>query len=605
MENSENQIGQRDVMENQMPEYQQKQQESKKRFKWFAFGCLTSIAIAIVTTTVFMIGFSAMRQRKPARISPGTFLHLKLSGSIEEHVEFDQDIFSMSKSASANTIVDKINAATFDPRITGLLLEPRFIMAGYPVLNEILDAIDSFKQTGKKVYAYLEIASNRDYYLAASADEIFIHPSASSGIYLSGVGISTLYMKDLLAKLGVEATVLHSGEYKGAGEEYVRNEMSPQMLETLNTLLDDFYTLTIEKLADMRNLDTQIIRQILEERDDLLINQYYAIESGLVDSMMSLDDLLTFLESNGHSIIKFSSYQAQTTPVSGTDKIAIVYLQGMITMSSSGFDYYNYISASKVKDIVENLEKDKSVKGVVLRINSPGGSALESELIHDHILRLKRTKPVVVSMGATAASGGYYISAPSDYIVADPFTITGSIGVAAIIPNFSKTITSIGAHPQSLSRGKFSNFLNVWEPVQEEDVKSMQRGLDNTYDEFLLRVHQGRNIPMADVEEVAQGKIWTSYRAKDVGLIDDVGSMTSAVNKAAELAGLEEYSTQIHPKTKTFFDLLMERRFDLNVLTGLVTEDIPVSKQFEYVRKLFFSAKTDPIQYLLPVIVID
>ena len=577
----------------------------KSRFKWFAFGCLSSIIILFVLTSALLSGVILASRRKPIKISANTVLHLRLTGNIQEHIELDQDFFSIQKTESANSIIDKINAASYDPRISAILLEPRFVASGYPILNEIVNALQLFQQSGKKVYAYLEIASNRDYYLAAIADEIFLHPSASSGIYLTGVGISTLYLKDLLNKLGIEATVLHSGQYKGAGEEYVRQSMSPQMVETYNNLLDDLYTTTIQRLSEMRGINEYQVREVLEKREDFVVNQNYALTSKLVDSLLSLDNLKSYLKEQNFNILRFSKYQAHTSPVIGTDVIAVINLSGMITMPSSGFDYFNYISASKVRDIVEEVEKNHSIKGVVLRINSPGGSALESELIHSYIDRLNNKIPVVVSMSSTAASGGYYISAPAEYIFADPYTITGSIGVAAIIPNFSQTAKKVGANPQSLNRGRFSNFLNIWEPVTIEDIAALQKSLDRTYAEFTLRVHEGRGIPLAEMPQVAQGRIWTSNRAKQIGLIDEVGFLNNAIDKAAELAGLAEYSLTSLPKTKTLFELLMERKIDFSIVTGIISREIFTANQIELFKKIWQSQQIEPVQYVTPIFVVE
>lgn len=578
--------------------------ESFLKQKWFAIGCLTPFILLMVISLVSLSSIAMLSRRRVQHLPAGTFLHLRLSGIMEEHRELDQDILSFTKTLSVREIISKINQAADDPNIYGIILEPSFVSAGYSALNELTLALNGFKERGKPIYAYLELASNRDYYLASVATEIFLNPSASSGIYLSGVGITSLYMQEMFAKLGIEWTILHSGEFKGAGEEFSRNEMSPQMRQSLTMLLDDLYSQLLNDLADKRSLDFDKIRKVYEERTDFFINREYALDLELVDYLSTKEDMLIFLGVNDNRIVKISKYRSKPASLRYHSQIAIVYLQGSIAMSSGNFGQ-NVISAEKVKKIIDDIEQDPAVKAVVLRINSPGGSALESEKIYHQLKKLQATKPVIVSMGDMAASGGYYIAALGDYIFADPYTITGSIGVASLIPNFYQTGQKIGVNSQTISRGKYTNFMNLWERPNPSDIAALQRSMDSTYEEFKSRVSEGRSMSLDSVEKVAQGRIWSSRRALDSNLIDAVGTLDQAIEKAAELANLSDYRTIYLPETQTIWEMLLERRFDSNVITGIIKRYILADERIEYIHHLYSSIKNDPVQMLSPIIFVD
>ncbi len=575
---------------------------SEKKLMWFAFGCLTSIILIMGVTFFSIIGLVSMSRKPSVKIAQNSILRISISGSIEEHRELDQDIFFLSSSHSATDLIRKIDAAAKDPNISGLLLEPKFISVSYPVLNEICDAIANFRGKGKTVYAYLEMASNRDYYLAASADKIYLNPSASSGIYLSGIAISSLYMKDLLDKLGVEMTVIHIGDYKGAGEEYVRNTMSPEMIESISLLLDDIYEQIIFDLAQKRGLSFNSIKSIFEERDDVFINGDYALESRIVDELAYHRDILDLLKDYGHETVGLSKYPVTVYKNKVPEKIAVVYLNGNIAPATGKIQDTN-LSAAKVKSIFEKIEKDSNIKAVVLRIDSPGGSALESDIIYRYISQLKETKPVLVSMGGAAASGGYYISAPADYIFADPYTITGSIGVVGMIPNFAGLSEKIGTTSQSIERGKYSNFFNLWEKPKKSDIDALKRSMNETYQEFLTRVVDGRGIDRQELELIAEGRIWSGKRAVSLGLVDEMGSLLNTVEKASEYAGIQEYNTVVYPKTRTLLDVFLESRFDLPAIS--IFHKSFVEDEIKNLQKLYDTVKNAPVQMLAPVLELE
>jgi len=600
MDNNEQQIPASDLRPAQKREYRQLPSRGYLKQKWFAFGCLTAILLLIISSILVFSGLMLLSRQKKDPIRPDTFLNLQISGMIEEHREIDQDFFYFSRNPSARQIIDKINAAVEDDRIVGIILEPSFVISGYATLNELVIALERFKARGKPIYAYLETASNSDYYLASVADQIYLHPSASSGILLSGIGISSLYMKDLLDKLGVEITVLHAGDYKGAGENFTRMEMSPEFRESAAELVDDIYENLLDNLSKQRDWEPGQWRAIFEEREELFIKGDYALEEGVVDQLASRETMLEELGINSEHILSSGKYNPRASFRGERAKIAVVYLQGAIMLPTGGFNQ-NYISSQKVEKIFKKIEKDRRITAVVLRVDSPGGSALESEKIYQQIKRLNISKPIVISMGNSAASGGYYIAAAGDYIVADPYTITGSIGVAAMIPNLEQMGKKIGVRPHTISRGKYSNFLNLWEGQDQESIAALQRSLDDTYIEFKERVAEGRSIPYNEVEAVARGRIWSSHKALEVGLIDEIGNLDRAIRKAAEMALIVDYQTIYLPETKTLFELLLEKRFDLRVLTDVIYNSIYTDEKLRAAERLFQIVKNEPLQMLSPV----
>jgi len=467
-------------------------------------------------------------------------------------------------------------------------------------LNEIIVALERFKSRGKPIYAYLETASNSDYYLASIADKIYLHPSASSGILLNGVGISSLYMRDLLDKLGIKMTVLHAGDYKSAGENFTRMEMSPEFRESATVLVDDIYENLLNNLTRQRGWELTQLKEIIEEREDLFIKGDYALESGAVDQLASREAMLEELGIGSDQLLSSGRYSKKTSLSGERTRIAVVYLQGMIMLPTGGFNQ-NFISSQKVERIFEKIQKDRRIMAVVIRVDSPGGSALESEKIYQQIERLNLTKPIVISMGNTAASGGYYIAAAGDHIVADPFTITGSIGVAAMIPNLEQMGKKIGVRPQTISRGKYSNLLNPWEEPEPADIAALQNGLDDTYIEFKERVSKGRSIPFNEVESIARGRIWSSQKALEHNLIDEIGNLDRAIRKAAELAMIVDYQTIYLPETKTLFEMLLERRFDFRVVNDIIFSSVYFDEKIRTAERLLQAVKKEPLQMLSPV----
>jgi len=573
--------------------------------KWFTLGCLTSVIIIIIMIfSVFrMIGSMGREFNKPAaeKIIDGSWLRMNLSGAIIDYNEYEDNPFAGLLSADTNSvfeIVHKINKAAQDDKIKGILLEPKFVSCGYANLHEIMTALENFKTTGKEVHAYLDLGLNKDYFLATAASKIYLNPSASAGIFLTGVGGGILFYKDFFDKIGVEVKVIHAGKYKGAGETFSRTNLSEPVRKNLDSLFSNLYDTILSKIAVNRGLDFTSLFEVYENRDELFINQGKALEYGLIDELSFKEDLYNELGIKKKNLVSFSKYKMPGFKKSESN-IAVVFAQGGIVMQSQGFGSVD-ITASELNTILDKIEKDNGIKGVVIRVNSPGGSALVSEIIHAKIKKLRKVKPVVISMGNVAASGGYYISAESDYIYADPFTVTGSIGVVAMLMNISDLTDKLGIYEEDISKGKFANALSTYSKLDESIVKSFQVSIRETYNEFKQRVADGRGISLEEVEAVAQGQVWSTEAAAQKKLVDETGMLNDAINKAVELSSVDEFTIEYFPKQKNFFEEIIKDKFDLDITEKIISKQIKQDQGILKAWQLFKSVKNDPLQAVVP-----
>lgn len=571
--------------------------------KWYAFGCLTSLVLVIVVLVLIFTSINSYmtsHRTEKKKIQSGTWLVLNLENQINEFTEFSDDIWGR-KQNSAHSYIQKIKKATEDDMIKGLIIHPKMFSCGYSTLNSMMEAIEEFQQKGKPVYAYLNSAANRGYYLASASDKIFLNPSASAGIILTGIGGHILYYEELLDKLGIEMQVVHAGKYKAAGEQFNRKEMSPEFRENLTALYRDIYDEMITTIANNRKLDKKAVRSLYEERSDIWINGEFALKSGLIDGLVTYKEFLSSLE-HGSSIseeklVSIIDYNKTELP-SSLNKVAVIYAQGSITTQTEAS--FNVITAAKMQKIIDAVKKDAKIKAVVLRVNSPGGSALESEIILNSIKELQREKPVVVSMGDVAASGGYYISCSADQIFADPMTITGSIGVVAMFPNLTEMSDKIGINSSTVSYGRYTDILNPFTPPDPDEMAAVKSSIMQVYDEFKGRVATGRDLTLNQVEDIAQGRVWSSQQALKHGLIDQIGDTDSAIEKAAEIAGITNYRVTYLPEQKTLMDYFLKEYFDIEMAVSVFTHGTKSLDVLNELKRLE-SIENDPNQAYCPV----
>jgi protease-4 len=511
--------------------------------------------VVLILIAAFMAGYFIGFAPKGKSVAGGSWLVLDLSGQVSDYSILQSSNFLGYNPLTVKDICFRIRKAADDNKIKGILIKPNLLQTNYANLNEIDAALQDFKKSHKPVIAHGEMLAQRDYLLCAMADKIYLDPSASAGIILEGIASNVLFYRDALKKLGIKMHIMQEGQFKGAAEPYTQNSLSPGTEENLRKVLKNRYELLQQEIAALRSIKIDTVQNIYENRPDLTINAQEAKKYGLIDEIATWEELQKKYDITDKYQISISNYQSGSEASVSGDKIAVIYLSGNITPSSS-YNNPNVISLNSVDKILDKVEADKSIQAVVLRINSPGGSALESELIYQRIQALE--KPVVISMGGMAASGGYYISCAGDYLIADPQTITGSIGVVMAIPEAEELGNKIGIESQTISYGKFAGAGNILEKTDPELLASLKRESASVYAEFKQRVMESRKIAADKIDLVAEGRVFAASDAKANGLIDEIGNLQFAITKAAELAKITKYNVQTFPKKITLWDLLRQ-----------------------------------------------
>jgi protease-4 len=511
--------------------------------------------LVLILVLAFLAGYYlGFKPNASKTIGSDSWLVLDPSGEVADYNEVSSSgFFGSLLRPSAADICHRIRHAATDKRIKGILIKPGFAQISFANLNEIQLALQDFKAGGKPVIAHGTLLGQKSYLLCSMADQVYMEPSASAGLFLEGVSANILFYKNLLDKIGIKMHVMQSGEFKGAGEPYTRTSLNPGTEENIRAVLKGRYDLLVRDIARFRKLDQAKVLEVFENRPDFEMGAAQARQYGLIDEMMGFDALKEKYGITEDNQVSLKDYNVkQPLPGSGP-QVAVINLSGVIA-GGTGYGPDNMISSAKVDEIVRSIRKNKMVKAVVLRVNSPGGSALESELIYQKLKALGL--PIVVSMGGVAASGGYYISCAGDYIFADPYTITGSIGVIMTLPEGTELGKKIGISSQTLGYGKFAGSYGMFEPVDPELIESLTRSSQNVYAEFKQRVSTARKFTSEQLDAVTEGRVFSAEDAKKNGLIDEVGSLDAAVKKAAELAKIGKYGLRQYPRKISFVEML-------------------------------------------------
>jgi len=525
--------------------------------------------IVILAYVVILIG---MQPKVPEQSA----LILDPHGSIVEEMELPSPAslpFSGGISTSQTRVHDMtgaITAAADDERIRVLVLKlDQMGHASLPVLHELRRAIEHFRASGKPVIATGPNYSQSQYYLAATADTVFLHPMGYVGI--EGFSIYRNYIRDALDRLHIHAKVFRAGTYKSAIEPLLRNDMSPADRESNKVLLTTLWSHYLDDIAAMRHVKAARLQTVLDDPARYLEQQHgnlanLAKAEGLVDQLADSATIEHTIasrmgsEQDDYAAIGFRDYLQATAKKqdSETDNIGIITASGMIL---DGEQPAGSIGSSSMQALLKQAEQDTSIKAVVLRIDSPGGSAQASEIIRSAVVRLKQSgKPVVVSMGGAAASGGYWMATPADQIWAEPTTITGSIGAFGVMLNGEKALEQLGVHSDGLSTTRIAGGLRMDRAMPEQLANVMQLTIADVYQRFLQIVAEGRKMDIQQVETIAEGRVWSGDDAKRLGLVDQLGGLDDAVKAAAKLASLGDHYHRfwIRP-AQGFGDLLMAR----------------------------------------------
>ncbi len=572
-----------------------------KKGYYFGFGCLTSIVLLGLFFVAMIVGISQFAKTSYKQLKPSSALVVELKGEIPEYSRIKDDKFFF-KSSSVSEIVDAIKKATYDVNIDALILKPEMLMCGYASINEIIEAIEYFKKSGKAVTSFVTIASNADMLIASTAGEIVISESSSAGVMLKGYGVNRAYYKSLFDKFGIKVHVISAGKYKDYGTQYSHTSMSDESRTNIERVLESRYTKFINQLGKQKDLVPLAIDQIIKNESFLILNNSESVKTGLVDDIKFEIDYETSLEKYYDDTVSIKEYLA-SFKVDKKDKldknIAVLYLNGSIMPLESDF---SKLSSGWINDAVEDILADNTIKACVVRVNSPGGSALESEKILRVLQKLKSQMPVVVSMGNVAASGGYMISCVGDYIFADPYTITGSIGVVQLIPELKDFQESIGINHEKVEYGKKSDWLNPLNGISETQKQAYKNSADNVYNSFKTIVMNGRSnkfSSLEEVEKVAQGQVWDAESALENGLIDEIGSLTKAAKYSASKAKIDQYQIKNFPVKKDIFELFMADQLGLDQVKTMLMKN---TSNTLYEQKVFFDAiKNNSIQTLMPI----
>lgn len=535
-------------------------------------------------------------------VKENSVLHIQLDKEIKDRgkgdeIDLDFGPFKGMNGLGLNDILDDLEKAKTDDRIKGIFLDLTGVNAGMATLSEIRGKLLDFKQaSGKPVIAYSELYTQGSYYLASAADEVYLVPEGD--LDFRGLQTEITFFKGLFEKLDIDVEFIkgHNNIYKSFGEAFTEDKMTAANHEQMQRLLASVWERYLSDVGATRSIDRQRLNSIA---DSLMVRSAAdAVTLGLVDGAKYRDEVLAVLKDkmglDAGKDIEFAELSKYTRAApadkaeskGGKEKIAVVYAQGSI---GSGESEDDMIGSTTVSEAIRDAREDSTVKAIVLRVNSPGGSGLASDVIWREVDLARKTKPVVVSMGDLAASGGYYISCAASKIYAEPTTITGSIGVFGIIPNMQGFFNNkLGITFDGDKTNHYADMFDVSRPMREDERRIIQSYVDHFYETFKQRVADGRKLDVARVDSIGRGRVWTGVDAKELGLVDELGGMEDAVKGAAALAGLTDYRTVDYPEQKGFFEQLMA---DLNgqartwVAEQTFGDDAALMKQFEKVRE--------------------
>ena len=510
-----------------------------------------------------------------------TVLKVELSTPVTERVSNNPMNYlksgNTSKPTDLNTILKVIRRAKTDDQIKGIVFRPG-LGAAISAANteEMRAALVDFKESGKFIYAYADVYDQNLYWLATVADTIGLQPEGA--INFRGISMEVMFFKELLNKLGVEMQILRHGKFKSAVEPYIQNEMSPANREQYDRLAHSIWNRMAEDVAEGRGLSRAAVDEAAAEVYGMFPEQ--ALAHGMIDMVTPQAGFTALLlnkmnveEEDDLKMISISDYAAIPEPlVKTTDKIAVIYANGEIGMGKGN---ETEIGTENIVKALKDAADDEKVKAIVLRVNSPGGSVLTSDIIYQEVLNAKAKKPLVASFGSYAASGGYYISCAADRIFAQSTTLTGSIGVFGMIPNVGKTMKRIGIHTDGVKTHPYAGTPSLMRAMTPGERDLQQRSIEDIYAGFIGKVAKGRGMSTAAVDSIGQGRVWSGTDGLRVGLVDELGGLEDAIAYVAEKAGLEQYKVTEYPKQKSTYELVMESLTDMraNKVTRTLTEE--------------------------------
>jgi len=539
----------------------------KNFFTAFLGSCLGIVAVfGLGILLLFAMGISgAMKQET---YSKNTVLKLKLEDFIPEktdNVSQNASLFSgVKESIGLRRILKLLDAAAKDNKISGILIENNSVGVGQATLLSLSDGLSRFKESGKFIYSYADNHSQSSYFLCSVADSMFLNPQG--GVDLKGFGAAIPFFKNMLDKIGVDMNIFYAGNFKSATEPFRLTEMSEYNRLQTREFLSGMENIMLDRISANRKLPKEKLIQVMAGLEGRTGKR--ALENKLVDQLMYKDELdelmikkLGLKENQKVKYLSLAKYDhmADVESEDGKDKIAIVHAEGEILYGS---DEPGIISEKRYLGMLSKIRKDDKIKAVVLRVNSPGGNAMTSDMIWRELERIKEAgKPVIASFGDYAASGGYYIAAGADTIVAQPNTLTGSIGVFMMFPNATRLMNEkLGINFDTIKTHEFSTGFSPFNNLSEKEKALLQESTLDIYDLFIDRVSKGRKLTVDSTKAIAQGRVWTGKKAAEIGLVDVLGDLDDAIAIAAKKAGLDKYKVVEYPfmEKDLFSDIVRE-----------------------------------------------
>lgn len=555
----------------------------------------------LFSTIVGMISL-AMGGKEDIVVKDNSILVVDLSDPISDkdlHDPFERFDWRKMELKTQNNLYNALKAIEYakdDPQIEGILIRSSGLAMSRTEAQELRDALKDFRSCGKFIYAYAENFGQFSYYVASVADSVFMHPMGT--LEWQGMSAQNFYLKDALAKWGIEPQIIRHGKYKSAVEPFMENQMSEANRIQTMTYLGSIWNYVVNGVSEERRMSTEELNIIADTKIALLAKE--AKERELIDQLYYIDQLDSVLcvktgkeldkEYNSISLSKYAEYVNKNRSVDFTaEKIALVYAVGEI---NDGDEDDKAIGGDAYAKIFSDIRKDSTIKAVVLRVNSPGGSAFASEVMWRELERLRAKKPIIVSMGTYAASGGYYISAPADCVVSNPLTLTGSIGVFGMFMTYGKLLQDkLAVHPELVKTNAHADFVSPFRPLDPTERDLMQRSVEETYSTFLSRVSMGRKLTTDAVDSIGQGRVWSGIDALQIGLVDELGGLNRAIELAAERAGIvDNYRISTYPKYEDdFFGQFMSGMFDAKLLAkkflGITESELDLAETVQKLMK--------------------
>jgi len=583
----------------------------KDFFKFMFASMLGFFIMSILVFLIFMgiiTSFATMMEDKETTVAENTLLKIDLTSPVIDRTSkdpfsaFNPMTMEATKSIGLNDIIKNLDKAARDPKIAGIYLNLTSLQAGMATVEEIRKALVDFKTSGKFVYAYSEYYSQGAYYLASTADEIYLNPEGA--VDFKGLSAELMFFKETLEKLDAEMQIIRHGKFKSAVEPFMLEKMSPENREQMMAIVDGIWIRITQAVSESRNIS---LDKLNDYADNLALNTAKdAQELGFVDGLKYydevLDELKTKLGIEKDKDIESVSLAKYTSAADPSEKrpdhknrIAVVYAIGEI-VSGEGSD--EVIGSDRIAKAIRQVRKDDKVKAIVMRVNSPGGSALASDVILREVKLAAAEKPFIVSMGNVAASGGYYISCAADKIYADPTTITGSIGVLGMIPNLEETMKNKLGITFDYVQTNANSIMSINKPLTEFQKDVILKSIEDIYGTFVNHVAEGRDMTYEAVDAIGQGRVWIGSDALELGLVDEMGGLDEAIQAAIDETGLENWSIKEYPEQKDPIEELFNELFGQAAVDAKIKAEL--GENYRFYQQLRYWQNARGVQARMP-----